>query len=273
MSRLPLYIAPSRRVALLIKFQWQGGSAHYTSFDSNLVVGGTTYSSQVRMAVEAAEADGSATDKPWMVTLPKVAPLSNMTRSCPHPDVTCTISEVDPDTSPPTAVVVFSGRITVVTANPKGMAGMIQAEIAGWRALIQYPLGLEARAGCASIFGESPCCFDIASKRVQATIESVGPYSVIASSVPSSPPGRRAYWEAGSVEVDGLAVMIRGRSGSEFRLQKNPPAEWAGRVAVFSPGCLKSIEDCRAWGNEERFLGVGVAIPAYNPELEDPGVG
>lgn len=75
----------------------------------------------------------------------------------------------------------------------------------------------------------------------------------------------------GYVELDGIRVMVRDQPAlNVVQLNRVPPPEWVpGTKITITPGSDKTIENCRAeWDNEERFGGLGYAIPRYNPMLE-----
>ena len=82
------------------------------------------------------------------------------------------------------------------------------------------------------------------------------------------------WWNRGFVERDGLQILIREWvSGTTFTLAKIPPADWDGEDLVVTPGCDKTATDCGSakWKNQNRFGGIGYALPTYNPTFESPG--
>lgn len=275
MSHLAVNTASNTKFALLLEFIWGPAGdeeiTRYTSYDQGLTIAGDTWSSQVRMEVIAGEQDGSAGDKSWTVKLPPIAPLDAMVLPYPHAVVTCNIYSTDPTVLDGSQKQLeWSGKIIKTTSAPSNVAGIVEAEVGGWKSDIQYGVGVEARDRCSNIHGASPCCFDLTPHRQTATVTDVSGMTLTAPTI-TTPSGYTNWWEAGSVNVGGLNIKIRGVTAGVFRMSRPVPPGWLGAAAVFTPGCLKRVPDCDERDNISNYMGIGIGIPAYNPETDDPG--
>jgi hypothetical protein len=258
--------------AILLDFLWGASNAHmafYTSWDSPITANGNTYSAapQGRVKVVAGKQTGTVRDEPWTVTLPPLTPLSQLARPYTFAPVTCNIWEMDP-VAGSTPVLMWSGTISKTLLNPSDAPGCIKAEVSGFRAFIQYPMGVERKSGCAWTLGDPfTCKANISAKQQTATISSVTNRTI---SAPVTIPGGMptSYWTAGKVDYDGLAIGIIDGSagGSALKLIRPPPPEWVGASAVFTPGCDKTVFTCDAvWANLARFYGLAIQSPSFNP--------
>jgi hypothetical protein len=283
----PLYTSAASKWAALVEFKWgEANVSRYTTWDEDLTGytadtddGGQDWQSEPALEVQPADNDGSVTDKPWLVRMPPkraldgaaLLPGAHLVRPYKHARVYARIWETDPTVSDGSrAVLLWRGFVTVARSNPTGHSGLVELEVSGWRALIQYPLGFEVKAQCVNVFGESPCCYPVAAVRQVAEINSVGDggMSIVAPTV-TTPVGRTTYWQMGTVTVDGLSIDILADAGSgTFKLLSPAPPEWAGATGTFTPGCVQTLTACREWGNEQRFNGLGIQSPTRQPEYE-----
>lgn len=274
MSHLAVNTASHTKFALLLEFIWGATGEHvarYTSYDEELTIDGDTWASQVRMEVVASAVDATIGDKPWVVKLPAIEPLDAMVLPYPHSVVKCNIYSTDPTVLDGSAKQLeWAGKVTKTTSAPSNVAGIVEAEVSGWKVDVQYPIGIEARERCSNIYGLSPCCSDLTPHRQTATVTDVSGMTLTAPTI-TTPSGYTSWWPAGSVNVGGLNIQIRGMTAGVFRMARPVPPGWFGAAAVFTPGCLKRVVDCDERDNISNFMGIGIGIPDYNPETDDPG--
>lgn len=263
----------SNNYCVLVRMTWGASNvATYTSWTSDVVYYGETYLSEPSIAVTSNAQTANLKDVPMLVTCLPRTPLDKMTRIFPHATVTCEIWEGNPTTE---SVIDFSplwaGRVTKVTKNASGFKGLVRAEISGWRSLIQYPLGIQARSTCVWSLGDSNCCVNRAARDATVTILSVVGNEVTVSGVPSLPAGQtNSYYGQGFMRIDKLSISIREYQGSGvFAMTQLVPPEWASQDALLGPGCDKSAYTCKhRFNNLQRFGGFGIRMPARNPLYE-----
>jgi hypothetical protein len=259
--------------AYLLDFVWGESGAHtayYTSWDSPVVVGSITYGAdpQTRLSVDPGKQTGVVKDEPWTLTLPPLAPLTSLVRPYAFAPVTCRIWEVDPTQSSPAPMLMWEGLVSKVINNPGDARGCIRAEISGYRAFLQYPLGLESKTGCINVLGDGRVCLaDLGALQQTVAITSIAGKTLLASAL-TIPGGMPAtYWTFGKISYDGLTIGIADGSASpSLKLLLFPPPEWVGVNAVFTPGCDRTYATCgTVWGQTARFMGLGLRSPSYNP--------
>jgi hypothetical protein len=272
---------PANPYCVAVTLQWgAGGVAHtfrYCSWSSDVTntAVGFTYLSEPKLTVETEAQHGGISDVPYVVKLPATRdPATTLCRPYAHAPVAVTVEEMDPFVPTREPFVLFKGRVSKATKNPGGQRGMARLEVAGWRSLLQYPLGMTCRRQCQWAFGDHNCCYPLPTVQ-QVGIVSIVNGTLLTASTLTSP--RAHYWTNGTAEYDGLVLDITdGSSPSGLLMKQPPPPEWVGGAVLFTPGCdkeLTSSNGCRAWNNEPRFGGFGIAIPTYNPLVGNPGEG
>ncbi len=161
-------------------------------------------------------------------------------------------------------------RGTVVRAirNPEGKSKMVRLECLPSKGLLSTAMGIVVQNQCPWIFGQRGCGIDTGPLKESGTIDSIDGKKVTVSGLTTTTTDR--YWHRGFVERDGLKIGIREyTTGNEFELIREPPSDWEAQVGIFTPGCDKYIETCRArWDNESNFGGSGYAIPNVHPIIE-----
>jgi hypothetical protein len=263
---MPFDSSPSGNYASAVEFSWVDPNGvvngRYTSWSDNLIIGTNVYSSEMTLAVQAQPQTGNTKDAPFKVTMRPLAPLADMCRPYPHARVTVTIRELDPVSGE--NFILFKGYISKVTKNASGFRGLVQAEVSGWKSLIQYPIGMQSNEGCIWALGDNNCCVDRTIYDKTGVITDVTNNVITASVTPHA--GNAEYWQNGFIRVGGLSIAMQSVSGSTFTMRKAVPPEWEGKTAVFGAGCSKRIQTCRSlYNNEQRFMGLGIRIPYRNP--------
>lgn len=89
------------------------------------------------------------------------------------------------------------------------------------------------------------------------------------------PPG---WWVGAMLCRNGLRIPVKewrwayGETvgTNVFILQKTPPEDWQGASVLLRLDCSHDYQACSARSNAERFGGLGIEIPSYNPTIEGP---
>jgi hypothetical protein len=218
--------------------------------------------------------DGTTKDTPITFVIGRDrAPIGAMTRPWPHAPVECIIAEGDPVRNE--VRTVYRGTIAKTIRNSDGFRKLVKVQVNGIRERFAIPLGILVDSKCPWTFADAPspsnCAIDPAPLRQNVSID-VMEKNVITISGGDSLLSIKDYLSFGSLTFDGLSIFIQSHDGAgHLVLGKIPPPEWQSAVAIAMPGCDKRIDTCRKkWSNEARFGGVGLAIPAYHPQIESP---
>jgi uncharacterized phage protein (TIGR02218 family) len=197
-----------------------------------------------------------------------LSPLNEMVGHA-HSEVTIWISECDPRDIAGTYRKAFMGTVRKITKNPRGATGLVAFEVAGHRYRIAIPLGLLCDAQCSWAFGDRTCQVDLSPIRQTGTITAINGRVITVSGISSTV---ARYWLFGYATLENLNLaVVEYTTGHDLTLSRVPPVSWLGATLTFTPGCDKSLKTCRnRWNNEVHFGGFGIAIPAYNPQLENP---
>lgn len=192
---------------------------------------------------------------------PSREPLATYANGAPHAPISVEIWQLldsDPDG---TEELLYQGRLDELRLDAQGVATL---KVAGVKnLLLDRPLGLAATTRCGLRYGSTLCGIDLEAEREDGTISAIAGTEVTLTGLTTTTAG---YWHRGYAQLGGLRILIREHlSGSVIKLQRAPPADWSGQVVTLTPGCDKDIATCRTKGNEEHFLGCGIAIPAANP--------
>lgn len=165
---------------------------------------------------------------------------------------------------------LFTSQLHSTTRNPNGRNGLVRVVAYGPKELTNVKLGLQCNPQCSWTFGSENGCKIVLSHIHEFGTCSLGTdYFVTITGL--APAARQDYWRAGFIEYDGLKLKIREwdrATPTRFQLSRLPPADWNGATVRVVPGCLRTPGACRDWGNEARFLGLGLGMPAYNPVAE-----
>lgn len=192
---------------------------------------------------------------------PSREPMATLANGAPHAPITVEIYDFlddDPDT---THTLLYQGTLSELRIDRRGVA---EIKIGGVRSqLADGPLGLAATTYCPWRFGDSICGIDLSALEETGNVDSVDGTEVTLTGLSTTTAG---YWHRGYLTRGGLSILIREHLADQVvKLQRPPPADWLGEDVVATPGCTKSIGACRAWNNEARFGGCGIAMPSANP--------
>jgi hypothetical protein len=267
-----LYTHAASKSAILVTFTWGDASvARYNSTSEDVTIGSDVYTSAPEIEVTTGRLQGSPKDEPWLVRMrTDRPPFLTLCRPYAHAPIRCTIAEVDPSDDT-TLTVRWVGTVIGTLKNQPNKPGLVNATVAGWRALLQYPLGIECTTQCAWTFGDQNCCVDLTAIRQTGTVTAITGNLVTITGLTYV---RANYFRYGSVLFDGLAMRIidyDGGAGTFHLVTKLPPPEWMGQTVTVTPGCDRLIDGtngCRSRNNEQRFCGLGVKMIDYNPQFE-----
>lgn len=182
--------------------------------------------------------------------------------------------------------VMFDGFALMSTRNPNGKFNRVLIRASNLKSQLKLPLGIPALPTCVWTFMGNGCGVVVpfggtSGKRIvrglvsavsDKTATIVADYS---GSAPWSGAENDRLYTRGFVVKDGIRVGVRDwhapTNSTTFHMLRKLPSSWEGAYVLLIPGCDKALATCRdRWDNEERFGGLGIGIPAYNPLIENP---
>jgi hypothetical protein len=251
-----------------------GSVERYT--DSNDTLAG--FQSVPSMEVGVPSNVGTLAPGACRILLPIDAFTSNASNSLPHSPIWVEVDEVTSvpySALAPTRLALFRGRVKETVRNHEGKRNVVAFFAVNIKERLAVPLGISANDACWWSVFDRGCALVRATYEIATQIDSAdGMAVVITTAGVTSKTG--FYWKRGYIEKDGLRVTIKDWSDAaptEFQMVRRVPTSWIGGTGdlIIVPGCDQSIETCRdRFNNEPRFMGVGIAIPAYQPNFE-PG--
>ena len=171
----------------------------------------------------------------------------------------------------------YRGRLVKANRNAQQNVEVVKLDFASVKSRFAVPLGIPANPQCAWTFGGRGCDIDLVPLKQSGVLTFVGGSRqvTITGLVPPAGAQNLKYFHRGFVEFEGLRIGIRDWdrdvAPTLFHLNTAPPGFWQTKIVVVTPGCDKTLTTCRdRWNNEERFAGIGYAIPPYNPLYEEP---
>jgi len=139
----------------------------------------------------------------------------------------------------------------------------------GWKYYTDITAGLPCTEQCAwGALGNRGCGASVVEE--EHTVDSVSGYTL---TITDSLVDTRAFlFNKGYIEKGGARIKIKyHETGNTFQLSKPAPATWVGSTITIYSGCDRQLSTCRdVYDNEERFMGLGVAMVDYNPFYENP---
>ncbi len=276
---------PAKSQAILLLFEYGDGEETVkalASADDDIPYLGTNYESEPRVEVEVPKMAGTLKQKDAEISLPlEDEGFSDLVSNGePHSPVKCTVMERLVAGTEETVRFLFRGKLARAFRNAKGRRGRVKLEVGGPKGELDVRLGISIAHACRWTHGDensSPCGIDLSAYRQTGTIIAVDGPEVWITGLDYSwwTDLHGKWWHRGYLEIDGLRLTVRDwAQGDEtrFLLVRDPPASWLNASVTATPGCDKLVETCRGrWDNEENCSCIGIAMPAYNPTLEDPG--
>lgn len=272
------YAQPEKESLVLVEFKYGDLSAptyaRYTDYNEDYVGG---FLATPNMSIKLPENSGTFEERPLDLELNLDAFTSVAGSGLAHSPIYVSVREITraliggPQA---TDLQHYKGRVMSTIKNYQGRSNRVLLKCLCVKSRLTIPLASPANHHCVwTLFGRG-CGLAIASYRVSGTITAIDGKEVtsVTPGVTTGHPDK--YWHRGYISYDGLNIAIQNWSLSnptKLFLVKRPPASWIGPTLLFVPGCDKTVEKCRSpYNNESNFRGVGYAIPAYNPLLEDP---
>lgn len=262
--------------APLLTFIWGSGPSvtRYCRWTESLQIGTHAFTPAPEMQITFDKAlHGGAEDVPVKIRLrTRRRPADTLSEPFPHAPVRVLVEECNPLDAENTRREVYFGKVKEVESAMRGTHLLTTLEVSGIKAQLNFTVGIQALSTCINKFGDeqdSFCGEPLEPLRETGTILEVG-LSRYPNRILTDLEGLESWqWKGGYVDVAGARVKIRrmfvNSSGTVFDLRAVPPSSWEGQTAVFTPGCDKTIEACRKWGREERFMGTGYGMPGGNP--------
>lgn len=268
-----LDIQAAKQYAILLDVECGTGDdasvTGYAIWDSDIVIGSSLYVAEPRIKVNLPKIEGSAEETTFVITVPRIGDFARYGLGEAAPPMWINIDEVDP-ADPDTRRRIYRAMVQTASSNPAGRPNLIDLTMAGYKNILgNIALGLRCVENCVWAFGDRQCCLDLSDKTFAATVLAISGLQVelgFESGVSMDPP----RWTNGVLSYRGLRIRIRGNSESVFTTSRQAPATWVGLTIAAINGCDKTLGVCRStWNNEARFGGIGLAMPAYNPVMED----
>lgn len=257
----------NKTYANLITFQYGGVEANYAAYDSNITVGLITYTGVPEIELSNLTFTSFFDSNYIKMKFPiNLAPIDQLVRSYPHAKITVLIDEINVD-DVTSKRALFKGQLLNVSKNPNNKADIATLTVATAKNLLSIPLGIPATSTCAWNFCDSNCKLDMDTLKRNTSISGVSGFVLTVAD--TSLVGE--YMHRGYVEKDGIRIAVRIANANVLTLIRQPPPEWVSGVAVtIYPGCDKTLATCRSrWGNEENICPLGIAMPSYNPILQE----
>lgn len=270
---------PEKESFLLVLFRYGDpdnlSEERYTDLDQDF----SGFISTPGLEVELPENSGHFDDKETRIILPADTFTERLTNGLPHSPVYVRIEEVTQGLAPGdtnSQRILFNGRVERGRRTYQGRNNSIAILALPAKSRLDLPLGLPCNHHCVwTLFGAG-CGLLASAFELTGEIDSVdGQELTVTDTSITTKTG--TYWRRGYLWKDGLAMMVRDWSDADptkFHMARRVPDDWVAAgpgTILFTPGCDKTIETCRArYFNEEHFMGLGFGIPAYNPIIESP---
>lgn len=272
--------------ALLVDFSYPGPNntqvdIALTNFTEPLTVDGRVYSVEPAMQLLSPEFDASLNDKPTRLRLRNIYSfLRNAASGRAFPLIrvvikSLTFSPENPGTLSETSVLYYwSGEVSQVTINPEGTEGLVEIESQFCGGSVDRELGIICSPQCWKKFGTTACGADLGLLKEAGIVQSISESGRVLTITGLSQPSA-SYWQGGSVDLFGADVRIRNWNITDpttFELSKYAPVDFTNAVlpAAISvtPGCNRTLGDCRIFNNENSFGGLGIGLPDRNPQID-----
>ena len=290
-------IKPNAHRAVLLDIEWVGSvddpdlarGLYLTSNVQPLTIQGQVYASEPSIEVSLPDFDGGVENKKASVRLSRSVPLlQRLSLGRSHQRVTMRIRQLtwDPTSlSDNTLTTVWSGEVVASEINPEGKAGAAELTLDPCGGGLDRVITPICSNRCWKRFGDTKNCTvdrDSLAETVRIDLIEGLTVRVTEATAPTTSPYNR--WIGGDMNLGGTLVKIRSWSATNprvFELSEYPPQEFVDRfdpnvsqnsdLVDIRPGCDRSIQACRGYGNEINYGGIGIAMPLRNPNIEVGG--
>jgi len=274
------YARPEKEGFVLVTFFYGDGlttQSRYTDWDQPFL----GHTSEPRMALSIPENEGTFDKRELRITLPQDIFTTRASSGVPHSPMYVIIEELTRglftgDQS--SQKILYGGRITRTIRNFQGQNGRVAFFSLPIKSRLDVAMGLPCNHQCGWTLFHGGC--GVTPVSVTGDIDSSDGTEITVTTLGVTTPGGTDafYWKRGYAVKDGLRIAIRDYNGgvdtSKLYMARPVPIDWVGGLndIQFVPGCDKTVETCIArWNGEEFFMGLGYAIPAYQPNFETPG--
>lgn len=251
--------------------------AQYTDLDQPYL----SYTSVPELELSIPENTGTFDRKELRLTLPLDDFTSRACSGVPHAPMFLRVKElnrkvISGDANVPK--IVYNGRVVKTIKNFQNKGNRATFLCLPQKSRLQIPLGVPCNHQCAwTLFGGG-CGALLSEHSITTSIDSTdGTEVTISDAAVAAQATDDRYWKRGYMTKvgSGLRIAIRDYDGSVddtlFYTVRPVPSDWVGGTddILLVAGCDKTIEVCRdRFDQEETFLGLGFAIPAYHPNFE-----
>ena len=238
--------------------------------------------SEPRMSLSIPDNTGTFDKQELRILLPIDIFTNRASSSVPHSPMYVTIVELTRglftgDQS--SEKILYAGRVVRTIKNFQGQDNKVGFFCLSIKSRLDISMGLPCNHHCAWTLFKGGCGV------VESTFDEIGEIdskdgteaTVTTAAILALGAADARFWKRGYLEKDGLRIAIRDYDGSvdtgKFVTARPVPIDWIGGSADirFVPGCDKTVEVCRSrFDAEEFFLGLGFALPAYQPNFESP---
>jgi hypothetical protein len=269
----------------LISLTWDGGARYWTDWTSDIQFEGNTYTALPEMEVKLPINDGVFAEQDARIAVPLSADLSDisqrLTSGLPHQDVTLRIVEIIQGIEAGSQRTVnrpFLGTVVRGRRNYQRSRNRIVLQALPIKAQLEsVSLGLPCNHQCVHNLGDAGCGVSLAigsGNRFNVVVSAIDGKELTISTNASVAAKPDRFFQRGFLQFRSLNLSIfdwTSEDPTKFILRRQAPDFWVGQTAILIAGCDGSITTCRdRFDNEERFLGLGIKIPAYNPQFESP---
>jgi hypothetical protein len=260
---------PAAVAAILVEFSYEDPATvlRYAIWEDDVVFGGDTYSSMPRMNVKLPKIDGTTRTSQATIESEEVPPFDSMRST--FPPVSVRIFELTPGDDT-TEYVLYKGEVSECSFNHNGNPNLVQATVSGPTRRLETTTSLRVGRFCPWTFGidaDGPCQYDREGNKETVTVTAISGNSVTLTGSTVLDP---SLWKGGSLRFNGFEVTIHWQESlTTVHLIKPAPSHWLNEDVDMLPGCLKTIEDCRTRGQEERFCGLGVNLPLKDIRISE----
>lgn len=267
---------------ILVQFFYGTGAATQSRYtDSDLPFLGHTV--EPRMALNIPSNEGTFDKRELRIVLPTDPFTTRASSGVPHSPIFVIVEEVTRGLfsgDQNAQKTLYRGRCVRTIKNFQGRANKVAFFCLPQKSRLNVKMGLPANHHCAWTLFKGGCGVIQSSFEITTDIDSVSgnEVTITDATVQAAASGDDRYWKGGYMLKDGLRMAIRDFDGAvddeSFFMARPVPTDWIGGSGdiLLVPGCDKTVEVCRSrYSAEEFFEGLGYAIPAYQPNIEDPG--
>lgn len=285
MAQQTQHISSASPYCILVTFTWGNTNvARYCRWTEDLSIGGDLFSSLPTLSAKLKKPmEGGTSPEEVDISMPiSLPPMTTAALPYKHAPIKVKVEEYSPG-SPSSKRSLFYGTVGKIRISPAASGGLARIQVKGIKArLAEVNIGVQALTTCINTFGRGQCKFDLAANKevfipTQTFYDTVP--NRIQGTITGSPNMDNERWARGYLSYDGVTISIRkiedeGTNPNPtvtISLREIPPPSWLGESVDIFPGCRKTIEACTDpfRNQEQRFLGLGVAMLPYNPGFSD----